>query len=306
MPMNISIKYARLPHGLVYFYQHWIPDRPRALVVYVHGLGDHIGRYGEFVSRLTQHNLAVALYDQRGHGRSDGPRGHVERFEEWVSDLASFVHFSQMSVPVDTPLVLIGQSMGALVSLNYILTHHAPVNALITISACIKPTVSIPEWKKKLARRFAGFIPNISIQNGIHFDDLTSDPEEQSALRQDTLFHSRISVKAGLELERNLELVMAMPHRIHIPCLMFAGLDDHICDPDGTRQFALRLSSQDRTHRLIAGMKHDLLHESGREAVIEEIESWLDERLSRLVQTDKQFALHRREVLWENVSLPSS
>lgn len=303
--MNIVIKYAKLPHGLVYFYQHWLPDRPDALVVIVHGLGDHIGRYQEFVSRLTQKNYACALFDQRGHGKSEGRRGHVARFEEWVGDLASFVQFSQMSVPADTPLFLVGMSLGALIGVNYVLTHHIPLAGMIFLSAAIRPTVKIPEWKKKMARRLAKFFPSTSISNGVRFEDITGDEFQIKQLKEDAFFHRRLSISAGMEIERNLELVMAMPHRIHIPALMLAGLEDKICDPEGTRQFASRLSSQDKECHLYPGMRHDLLHDVGCKAVMDEIEGWIGKRARRQVRTSRQFELHRREALWENVSLPS-
>ena len=125
--MNISIKYARLPNERVCFYQHWIPSDPRALIVFIHGLGDHIGRLSPFVSRMTKKGFACALYDQQGHGRSDGRRGHVESFSDWVNDLAGFVQFSQTTVPVETPLFLVGQSLGALIGINFLLTHTVPV-----------------------------------------------------------------------------------------------------------------------------------------------------------------------------------
>lgn len=303
--MNISIKFARLPHGLVYFYQHWLPSEPDALVVIVHGLGDHIGRYQGFVSRLTQKNFACALYDQRGHGRSEGRRGHIERFEEWVGDLASFVQFSQMCVPADTPLFLVGASLGALVGVNYLLTHHIPLAGMVSISAAIRPTVEIPEWKKKIARRLAKFFPSISISNGVDFGDLTGDEAQLTQLKADTLFHRRLSISAGMEIEKNLELVMAMPHRIHIPMLMLAGREDRICDPEGTRQFASRLSSQDKECRIYPEMRHDLLHERGGDAVTDEIIKWIETRARRPLQIDRQYQLNQREALWENVSLPS-
>jgi len=305
MPMTIAIKYARLPNGRVHFYQHWMPDSPRALAVFVHGLGDHIGRTGTLVSRLTSRGIACALFDQQGHGRSDGRRGHVERFSDWVNDLAGFVQFSQMSAPSDTPLFIIGQSLGALVGLNFILTHTAPIAGMVAISAAIFPTVKIPEWKKKLGRKLFRIWPTISMDDGIRIEDLTRSEAEREALRSDALFHRRLTLCAATEIERNLELVMAMPHRIHAPMLMLAGSSDRVCDPEGTRQFATRLSSTDKSCRVYPGMFHDLLHDTGYDVVLDDIEAWIEVQASRPTQKDRQFALHRRETLWEDVS-PSS
>ncbi|MFH0800721.1 MAG: alpha/beta hydrolase [Pseudomonadota bacterium] len=305
MSTNITIKYAKLPHGMVYFYQHWIPEVPRALVVFVHDLGDHIGRYGEFVSRFTSRGYAVALYDQRGHGRSDGRRGDVEGFMDWVNDLASFVHFSQMSVPTDTPLFIVGSGVGALIGFNFLLTHSAPVAGMVSISAAVQPALRIPKWKKKIASRLVGFIPHTPISTGVRPEYLTGDEGEAAAIKNDSLFHNSVTARALGELTRVTELVMAVPHRIYAPMLMLAGSADTICDPEGTARFASRLSSSDRGYHVYSGFRHDLLHETDRLRVMDDIEGWIYARATQKTQPDKQFALHRRETLWEDVSPPA-
>lgn len=306
MPMTIAIKYARLPHGLVYFYQHWMPERPRALVVFLHGLGDHIGRYGAFVARMTGAGFACALFDLRGHGRSGGRRGHVERFADWVEDLAGFIPFSQTNLPPETPLFLVGTSLGALIGINYLLLHAGPVEGMVALSAAIAPTVDIPAWKREVARRAARFLPIWAIDDGVRIDDLTRDAGERAVLEADPFFHRRVTIGAAQEIERNLELVMAMPHRIHTPMLMLAGEEDRVCDPDGTRRFAMRLSSPDKGCRCYPGMAHDLLHDLGHEEVLADIETWIGERSDVRAAADRQFTLSRRETLWEDVSPPSS
>lgn len=300
--MNIAIKYARLPNGLVYFYQHWIPKDPRALIVFIHGLGDHIGRLGECVQHFARLGYACALYDARGHGRTSGRRGHIDRFTDWVDDLASFIHFSQSPVPGDTPTFLVGISLGALVGINYLLTHATPVSGMVAISTAIVPTVHIPEWKMKAADLMVRFLPKLSVYNGVSFEALTRDDAELDALRNDSFFHRRITLGAAYEFRQNLEIVMAMPHRIHIPMLMLAGSDDCICDSVGTLKFASRLTSADKTHHIYPGMKHDLLHDIGRERVLGDMEKWIAERSVCRRQPDRQFSFQRREVLWENVS----
>lgn len=300
--MDITIKYAKLPHGLVYFYQHWVPENPKALIIMVHGLGDHIGRYSELVNRLSGKGYACALFDGRGNGRSEGRRGHVDDFYDWVGDLTSFIEFSQGQVPHDTPTFLIGGSLGALICINYLITHPTPVSGFVCVSAAIRPTIRIPEWKKKLARHIVKVLPKFSVENGIAIDRLTRDLAEQDALARDSIFHRRVTLGAAQEIEKNLELVMAMPHRIHVPTLMLAGDADDICDPEGTRQFAQRLSSQDKELKIYPGMMHDLLHDVGRETVMDDIERWIDERAVLNTPIDKQFPLHGGEVLWENVS----
>lgn len=268
----------------------------------VHGFGDHIGRYGHLVSRLAGAGLACALFDLRGHGRSEGRRGHVDRFVDWVNDLASFIHFSETRVPEGTPLFIIGVGVGALIAINYILTHLTPVEGIVAISAALRPRVQIPKWKRWMVKKAVGLVPTMSIDNGIALADLTRDEAELSSLSSDSLFHRRITIGTALEIEKNLELIVAMPCRIHLPMFMLVGGDDRICDPHGTRQFALHLSSSEKVCQIYPNMYHDLLHDMGREKVLEDVEKWIFSRVQEPLSSNRQVLLTRRKTLWENVS----
>lgn len=304
--MNISIKFARLPHGMVYFYQHWIPASPRALVVFVHDLGDHIGRQHEFVERMAGRGYAAALYDQRGHGRSEGRRGHVENFSDWVNDLAGFVHFSQGAVGGDVPLFIVGAGLGAIIAFNFLLTHAAEVAGIVSMSAAVKPAPYISPWKASAAGRLMRLFPELSVERCLKFEDLTSDVDEIASLRGDSLFHRRVTFGALAEMERNAELVMAMAQRIYIPALMLAGSLDPVADPEGTRLFASRLATSDSSRRVYPGMMHDLLHEMDRFKVMDDIEAWIEQRSGAGRGQERQYSLHRMEAIWEDVSPPPS
>jgi acylglycerol lipase len=305
MSLDITIKHARLPNGLLYHYQHWVPRDPVGLVVYVHGLGDHIGRYGLLVDHLVRQGLACALYDQRGHGRTEGKRGHIDRFMDWVDDLASFVHFSASIMPSELPLFIIGQSLGGLIAVNYLLMHAAPVAGMVGIAPAFEPLVRIPEWRVKLYLRLARLLPELSIDNGVLFEDLSRDPAALEALAADPLFHRRLSLWAGTELMRTFELVPGYPHRIHTPMLLLTGTDDRIVDSQGALRFARGLASLDKEHRSYPGMMHDLLHDVGKEQVLEDIAGWIRQRAQHGLPRDPQYHLQRRESIWEDVSRPS-
>lgn len=302
MPMDIAVKYARLPHGMVYHYQQWIPEEAIALVVFVHGLGDHVGRYGLLTRTLTTAGCACAMFDQRGHGRSEGRRGHVDRFMDWVDDLASFVQFSAAALPPATPLYVVGHSLGALIGINYLLTHAAPVSGLVAMSPAFAPTVQIPQWKRRLGTRVARLMPELSIDNGVRIDALTREAVEVEALKHDPLFHRRITLGAGCEIVKNLELVGGLPHRIHVPVLVLGGSADQVCDPAAMVHFAKGLPHPESAYHLYQGMYHDLLHDVGREQVAADLTGWIARHAARQSSDERQYALNRREALWENVS----
>ncbi len=302
MSIDIAIKYGRSPAGRVYFYQHWIPASPAALVVFIHGLGDHSGRYEAFINGMVSSGFAMAAYDQLGHGRSQGKRGHVGRFSDWVEDLGSFVNFSLAKVPRGTPLFLVGSGLGSLVGVDYLLTHEQDVAGMVSISGAFLPIVRLPRWKARVAERLRGVFPRLTIDSGIMRECMTGDADEYERLSRDVLFHDRISLCARHEIASRLQLLGGMPARIHEPMLIVAGTDDRLYDPGGSRWFAERLTSAERQWKAYEGARHDLLHDVCREAVLSDIAGWIHRHRVGAKAPGEQYPLKRGEEIWQNVS----
>ncbi len=278
MEMNVEMKFTRLANGFRCYYQHWFPDKPKALLVMVHGMGDHIGRFNEFVSFLGCRGYACALYDQRGFGLSEGRRGHVRSFDVWLSDLDAFFSFSKNLLDADVPVFLIGGSLGGLIALNYAQMTTNKIAGLIAVSPAIIPSISISEWQRKFARIVGRILPSVTVDNRLNWDNMMNDPDEKKALMEDELFTRRISFKAAIEIERKIELIMTLPCRIYVPTLMIAGADDRICNPIGAKRFTDGLSSSDKKCIVYDGMLHDVIHDIGRKRVMEDIENWIAKR----------------------------
>lgn len=305
MLIDISIRFARLPHGLVYFYQHWLPAVPKALVMFLPGLGDHCSRYAELCRRIVEDGCAFAAFDSRGNGQSEGPRGHLEKFGDWVGDLSSFVNFTLARVPEGTPLFIVGHSLGAIVAINYLLTHAQPVAGVLALSPAFVPMIRIPKWKRTAGARLVKLLPRLSVSTGVAKESLTRDPAELANLYADALFHDRLTASAGREIFSTLELVGGLPSRIHAPMFLAAGSADTVCDPRATRWFADRLASVDKQCRIYDGMYHDLLHDVGREAVLKDMSEWILARAAEVKAPKDRYLLRREEELWENVSRPA-
>jgi alpha-beta hydrolase superfamily lysophospholipase len=302
MLMDIAIKFEKFPSGLVHFYQHWIPKDPPACVVFVPGLGDHIGRYSRLVDSLSGAGLAVALYDQRGHGLSEGRRGHVARFADWVDDLYNFVQFTYTRIPQDTPLAIAGQGLGALIGINFVLAHALPVCGVVAVSPWLKPFARTPDWRRRAHARMSRFVPWMTVGDGIRPADLTRDVSEVELISADPLFHGRMSLRAAQEIERNVGLIGGMPHRLHEPLLMLAGTADRVCDPQAASWFTARSSSADKDCRIYDGMYHDLLHDAGWQTVVADMTRWICERAGLAEGANDQLELGSRGEVWQNVS----
>lgn len=301
MPMQVAIKYARAPDGRRFFYQHWIPDRPRAALLFVHGIGDHIGRYGRLTARSAEAGFAAALYDQRGHGRSDGRRGHIESVAALVDDLAHFVDFTRGQLPEGTPLFLVGAGLGALVAVRYELLHAAPLAGLVGLSAAVQPYAPPSARRLRLLRRAGGLLSALPLVEVASPESFMRDDDGQQQLAEDRLRCRRITVGTALEIERAAELAMGLPARVHAPALFLAGSADRLVDPEGTRRFTVRLASTDKEYRIYEGMGHDLLHDVEGEAVLDALLAWIGDRAAQPVAED-QLALNGGETVWQDVS----
>lgn len=100
------------------YIQSWLPERVRASVVIVHGLGEHGGRYAHVAKALVDAGCAVYALDLRGHGRSEGSRAMIDRFSHAVEDINQLVEKVRKRYS-GKPQFLLGHSMGGALSLRY-------------------------------------------------------------------------------------------------------------------------------------------------------------------------------------------
>ncbi len=287
MAITASLKYFTADDGSNLYYQHWIPEFPKALIVYVHDLGDHIGRHNELTKFFVKRNYAVALYDQRGHGRSEGRRGDAKGFGEFICDLSSFVHFSRNAVPEGTPIFLAGVGVGGQFIINLLVpawhavswggSHPGKIDGFITMSASITPIVKMPKWKLRMNEKLVKFFPKLRVHTNIDPYDMLRDATNAETFSGDPLVNKKISLRLQKGLADNTQLIMAMASRIQMPALMLHGKDDRIASPDGTKQFYLRLPSPAKRMHLYDECFHDIANESVRGQVFSDMETWLED-----------------------------
>ncbi|MBI9083012.1 MAG: lysophospholipase [Desulfobacterales bacterium] len=266
--------------GTPIFYQRRLPlsSPPRAIILLVHGLGEHSNRYTYLFQRLVAEGYAFYAPDHRGFGRSGGPRGHVRRFDRYVRDLKQLKGVIDEDFPA-TPKVIYGHSMGGLITLSYAMAHPADFATLVAAS----PGLANPPRAGRLllaALRVISLIhPTYSLDGRGDHAGLSRDPAEVQRAMDDALCHGRITARWVTEFLKAQRRARRRPERLTTPSvLIIQGTGDTKVIPRVSRDFFKRLEIEDKTYRSYPGFYHELHNDLYREQVLDDIAAWLNHR----------------------------
>jgi acylglycerol lipase len=281
------------------YYEHWIPDHPKAIIVFVHGISEHTGRYGPFIRHFVDRGYGVAVYDQRGHGQSGGKRGHIDHFQDLLGDLAQFIQRTREAYP-RIPMFLMGHSFGGQVALNFVVRYSKGLRGIIVSSPNIGLKFPIPFWKRWLVDHGHRVAPYIRVSQRLDPKHLSHDEAITTAYANDPRVLRGLTLQMSAEVIRNLDLMMALASRIHIPALFLHAGDDKICDPEATRRFYRRIPVMRKAMKVYDGMRHEILNEIDRAQVFADIEHWLESMLRDERVQDEDL----RPTTYTNMSVP--
>ena len=253
------------------------PGTPRALLLLLHGFGDHSGRYQHVADWAVDRGFAVWAPDLRGHGRSSGPRGHFTRFAQFLSDVAALRRRAAAEVPA--PQALVGHSFGGLVVLRYLETAPQGLAAAAVSSPFIEVAMKAPAWKLAAARLLADLAPGLGMSTGLDTAHLSTDPAVGQAATSDPLYHTRMTPGAWREIRAAQAAVVSERDRIDTPLLFLLAGDDRILSCRATEDFARGLAARSDLF-VYEGMFHEILNERERGRVLADLGTWLDRVLA--------------------------
>lgn len=264
--------------GLKLYEQHWRPTGAiRAALVIVHGLKDHGARYADLAAALVAKGIAVHALDLRGHGHSDGDRVWVDSFDDYLADLELFVARVK-KLEGDTPLFLLGHSMGGAIATLFTLTRKPALKGLVLSAPALKVGADQPALLVKIAGVLGKLTPRLPVLD-LDLAKFSRDAAVVADCRADPLvFQGKGPARTGAQLLAAIGRIQADMEQIDVPLLLLHRTLDTVTNPDGSRELHKRAASKDKTLELFDGLVHDLLHEPEKAQVIEKIVGWIDAR----------------------------
>ncbi|MEO0541448.1 MAG: lysophospholipase [Cyanobacteria bacterium P01_A01_bin.105] len=258
-------------------------NRVLANVVLVHGLGEHIGRYRHVAATFNQAGHALWAFDNLGHGRSDGQRGHIERWADYTENIGRFVAFVRQASP-DRPLFIYGHSLGALMVLTYALKQPDAISGLVISGPPIQPVGVAKPWRVTFAKTFAQLLPRLSLNLGLGSEALSRDPKVIRRAKADSLMHSVATLRWGTETMDAIATVRQQIYQLQLPILMLHGAADQINDVKGSHELFEAMVQTDKTLLVYPDNYHELHNDLDKEQVLQDVLTWIEERLGRDVR----------------------
>lgn len=260
--------------GDVLYGREWQPENKiRGVICLIHGLGEHSGRYVNMAQNLTAAGYVLLSYDQRGHGKSSGKRGHTPSYDTLLDDIDCFKSESLKRFP-DLPTFLYGHSLGGNLVLNYVLRRRPKFTGVIVTSPWLKLANDPPALLKMIFRCLNKVWPTFSLPSGLNLEALSRDSKVVEAYKVDPLVHKRISIRLFVTMDQAGLWALENAGNFYLPLLLMHGGSDRITSSQATKQFAAHVPKGCNL-KIWEGLFHELHNEPEKEKVIGNIIDWL-------------------------------
>ncbi len=257
------------------------PVKVRAVVVLIHGMGEYFGRYVDHViPHFYKNSIGVITYDQFGHGKTEGKRGHNPGFEE-VLDCVSYILTKSKEIFGDQPTFLYGHSMGGNVVINYVLRRKHNLNGLIATSPFLKLAFEPPAWKLKIAKLLLKIAPSLTMGNELDVNAVSRDKNEVDKYVKDPLIHDKVSPNYSIVFIETGEWAIENADTLNIPMLLMHGTGDQLTNYKGSQEFA-KNAGKKVTLKLFDGGYHELHNDIIKNEVLGAMTNWLNKELEQL------------------------
>lgn len=260
----------------------WEPkEKPKAIINLVHGFGEYSERYDQWAIRFTEKGFLVHAIDYRGHGKSDGRRGHINKFNDFLSDIDVLVKESR-KLYSDLPQYIYGHSLGGNIVTNYILKRENDFRGAIISSPWYKLSFDPSALMLFFARIMNKLYPKFTQESKLEVKGLSHDQKVVEDYIKDPLVHEKISARMFYEIVHAGRWVLENTEEINLPVLIQHGNDDNITSYKASKEFfeKARSLNKDIEYKEWEGMYHELHNELKRDEVFELVAEWIEKKLN--------------------------
>jgi alpha-beta hydrolase superfamily lysophospholipase len=258
----------------------WIGDQdPAGVMIVIHGLGDHGGRYESLGEHLIGQGWSLFAFDLPGHGLSPGARGRVDSFNGLLADIVCARESVRLRFP-NSPQVLLGHSMGGNLAINYAIRQHQlqpgaeSLPGLILCAPMLLPPTPPPRPHIFAAWLTGHLLPWVRVNRPVDVGALTGDAAQAHAIENDPLMHSQITMYLATQLLAQGRWALDHARDIDTPMLVMYGEQDELIDRSACEHLQLRIGSAAKLVRW-PQRRHGLFHDQGKEEVMESVTDWL-------------------------------
>lgn len=253
----------------------WLVDNPKAVILQVHGIGEHSGRYKHVAEYFNQHGYSMYSLDHRGHGKSTGERAEFDSFEPFINDLKQYFDIIR-SESDGLPIYIYGHSMGSMISTLFTLKYQNELAGFISSGSPLQLDTSVPGFLIPIIRFLGRVVPNLRLL-GVENEALSSDPAVVADYVNDPLNNNK---KSTLRVVRTFSITGEQTrkriHTLTLPLLAIHGEADRLTPKLGSEFLYQTASSSDKKLIIYPEMLHEIHNEFGKEKVLQDITDWLD------------------------------
>ena len=261
------------------YHQAWLSEgEVKAILMIVHGVGEYSGRYTNVVNRFVPLGYAVYGLDHIGHGKSEGEREMVNRFEDFTEPLTTYYQKIIEQHP-GIPVFIYGHSMGALITSFYLLDHQEKfIGAIISAPPVVVPA-NITPFTITLGKILSTIAPKMGLI-GLDTNYLSHDKRVVETYNTDPMvFHGKMPARLSAEMLRAMTRVSDEAARITLPLFILHGSGDQIVDLAGAKMLYEKANSTDKTLKIYEGLYHEVHNELDRDLMFSDLEQWLSARI---------------------------
>lgn len=267
------------------FTQSHIPDvDPKANFLIVHGIGEHSDRYPNLVNALVSAGISVFSFDLRGHGRSQGLRGHVNSWDEYRDDVHTMLESVRQANP-QLPIFLFGHSLGSLIALDYCLAeskkpdNNLQLSGLVLSGLAVDPSGASTPGQIMMVRVLSSIWPTFSFNNKIEGNWLSAIPSVAEAYSKDPMVSNKRTTRWGAESLKTVDRLLSQVQHLPVSLLLFHGGKDPICSASGARIFFEKLVCDDKEIHVFPESYHEIHNDFDHPKMMEILVQWIEKRL---------------------------